>query len=141
MVGLGLDLRQAVADGVEQVAALVQLAFQAEHRQRITQRLALQAVGVALECADQRAVTVAQVAVITAKHLEGVLGVTHQQAAEHAADIGLAGLAGAGDAVDQHGGLEHAAQGNQLLLQVAHARGLHGSAVSITPPPRHTSPS
>ncbi|MNN56685.1 hypothetical protein D3C81_1716320 [compost metagenome] len=141
MLGLGLDLRQAVADGVEQVAALVQLAFQAEHRQRITQRFALQAARVALEGADQGAITVAQVEVVATEHLQGVFGVAHQQAAQHTADIGLAGLPGAGDAIDQHGGLKHPAQGNQLLLQFVHARGLHGSAVSITPPPKHTSPS
>ena len=141
MLGLGLDLRQAVADGVEQVAALVQLALQAQHRQGVAQRLALQAAGVALQRADQRAVAVAQVQVVTTEYLQGVLGVTHQQAAQHAADVGLAGLAGAGDAIDQYSGLEHTAQCNQLLLQVAHVRGLQGSAASITPPPRHTSPS
>ncbi|MNE16610.1 hypothetical protein D3C80_1095610 [compost metagenome] len=58
MLGLGLDLRQAVADHIEHVAALGQLTLQAEHRQCIAQRLALQAARVALQGAGQGAVPV-----------------------------------------------------------------------------------
>ncbi|MNR01954.1 hypothetical protein D3C85_1177890 [compost metagenome] len=144
MFDLGLDLRQALADHVEHFAALGQLPLQAQHRQGVAQGFALQGVGVALQGADQGAVAVAQVQVVTAEHLEGVLGVADQQAAEHAAQARFADLAGLGDTVDQYGSLEHAAQCDQLLLQRIHVLDSllrHGSATSITPPPRQTSPS
>ena len=56
----------------------------------------------------------------------------------------FADLAGLGDLVHQNGGQEYAAQGYQLLLSRVHGRLPlldQGSATSITPPPRQTSPS
>ncbi|MNH16906.1 hypothetical protein D3C79_765580 [compost metagenome] len=141
MVGLGLDLWQSIADHIKHVATLGQLTFKTKHRQCVAQRLALQAARIALQGAGQGAVAVTQVEVVAAEYFQGVLRVAHQQAAQHAAQVGLAGLAGAGDAVHQHCSLEHAAEGDQLLLDRAHQRALHGSAVSITPPPRQISPS
>ncbi|MNF84225.1 hypothetical protein D3C84_665760 [compost metagenome] len=141
---LGLNLRQAFADHVEHVAAFGQLTLKAEHGQGITQWLALQGTWVAFEGADQRAVAFAQVDVVATIDFQRVLGVADQQAAEHAAQAGFVGLAGLGDPVHQHRGEKHAAQCRQLLLNRVHRAWpllVHGSATSITPPPRQISPS
>ena len=48
----------------------------------------------------------------------------------------------AGFAGHQYGGFKDRAEGDQLFLRRVHrASSYQGSAVSITPPPRHTSPS
>src|SRR3990167_8951019 len=123
---------------------LPQLAFQCQQRQGIAQRVALQAGRVAFQGTDQGAVAVAQVEVAAAVNIQGAWRVAHQQAANQAGHGGLTHLAGAGQLVDQYGGLEYRAQRDQLLLGRAHCCSsllLQGSATSITPPPRHTSPS
>ena len=58
--------------------------------------------------------------------------------------LSFADLAGFGDFVHQYCSEEHTAQGYQLLLSRVHGRLPlldQGSATSITPPPRQTSPS
>ena len=142
MLDLLLDLVEATAHHLQHVAALVQLALQADHRQCIAQRLALQGGWIALQRADQGAITVAQIEVVAAVDVQRAFRIAYQQAAEHAAHRGFADLAGAGDLVGQHCCFEYGAEGDQLLLQRTHwASSYQASAVSITPPPRHTSPS
>ncbi len=108
--------------GLQHVVALGQLALEAEHRQGVAQRFALQGAGVALQGADQGAVAFTQVEVVTAIDFQGVLGVANQQAAEHAGQAGLADLAGLGDLVHQHCGEEYPAEGGQLLLESGSCR-------------------
>ncbi len=77
------------------------------------------------------------------QHRQGVAQRFALQAAEHAAQRGFADLPGACQLVDQGCGFEDGAEGNQLLSRIAHGRPpkSQASAVSITPPPRQTSPS
>ncbi len=139
-----LDLIQARAHDLQHVIALGQLALQAQQRPGIAQGVALQAGRVALQGADQGAIAVAQVEVVTAIDFQGVLRLAHQQAAEHADQRRFAGLAGLGDFIHQVGRFEDGAEGDQLLLGRAHgcdSAPYQGSVVSITPPPRQISPS
>ena len=128
MLDLGLDLGEAPADEVEQVAALLQLAFQGGHRQGIAQGLALQAVGIALQGAGEGAQALAQGRDMAAVDLQGAARIPHQQAAEQAGQGFFGDLAGACQLVDQHGGLEDAAQGDELFLGAIHAAGASAQA-------------
>ena len=143
VLDLLFDLVEALADQVEHIAALVQLPFQGQHRQGVAQRFALQAAGLALQGAGQGFEAVAQVEAVATVDVQGAGRVARQQAAEHAAQRGFADLSGACQLVDQGCGFEDGAEGNQLLSRIAHGRPpkSQASAVSITPPPRQTSPS
>ncbi|MNN78330.1 hypothetical protein D3C81_1948760 [compost metagenome] len=96
------------------------MALQGEQGEGVAQGLALQAGGLALEGTGEGLVAVAQVDVITAVDVQGVLRIAHQQAAEHAAQRRLADLAGLGDAVHQGGCLEYGAQGDELFAGLVH---------------------
>ncbi len=142
VLDLLLNLIQPASDDLQHVVALVQLPLKADHRQGIAQRLALQAAAVALQRADQCAVAVTQVKVVAAIDLQRGLRVARQQTTEHAAERGIRHLAGSGDAVDQRGGFEYRPKRDQLFIQITHGRPSNqGSALSMTPPPRQTSPS
>src|SRR3989344_5696387 len=121
VLNLLLYLIKAAAHDLQHIAALIQLTLQGQQRQGITQWITLQAGRVALQGADQGAVTITQVEVIAAVYVERVFRVAYQQAVDHAGYGGLADLASTRQLVDQYGWFEYRAEGGQVLA----GRGSH----------------
>ncbi len=101
VIGLLLYLVQAASDHLQQVTAFIQLLFQADHRQRIAQRLALQAAGVSLQCADKGAIALAEIQVISAIDLQSRFVLSHQHAAQQVRQGCVRHLTGSGYSIDQ----------------------------------------